>query len=123
MRQNLVRTALAALLLPLAALSPCASFAQDEARPATPPTFGEEVDVNEVLLDVLVTDRDGNVIVGLGEEDFEVTENGRRVDLTEVTFYSNRPRLDAAGAQVEAAATERYFVLFFHDQRPGNTDG
>lgn len=94
-----------------------------EPQPASTPTFGEEVDVAEVLLDVLVTDADGNVIVGLGEDDFEVTEDGRPVDLTEVTFYSNRPRLDEAGRKVEAPLTERYFVLFFHDLRDFNEAG
>lgn len=98
--------ALSLLPLPLAAQQP--------APPAA--GFGEEVEVSEVLLDVLVTDRAGNVIVGLTRDDFEVSEDGRPVDLAAVSFYSNRPRLDAAGARLEQAAAERYFVLLFHDQ-------
>ena len=35
--------------------------------------FGEELDVVEVLLDVLVTDKSGQVIIGLGKDDFTVT--------------------------------------------------
>lgn len=82
--------------------------------------FGEELEVTEVLLDVLVTDRKGNVIIGLDADDFIVKEEGESVDLTSATFYSNRRYLDAEG-EGEAALAElpadRYFILFFHDQR------
>jgi VWFA-related protein len=101
-------------------LLPSAVAAQETPRDGG---FTEEFEVSEVLLDVLVTDRDGNVIVGLGEDDFEVVEGGRPVDLTSVTFYSNRPRLDAAGERVEEAASERYFIVFFHDQATSNVAG
>jgi VWFA-related protein len=101
-------------------------LAQAPALAQQPPTaeaaFTEEVEVAEVLLDVLVTDRDGNVIVGLNADDFEVTEDGKPVRLDSATFYSNRPRLDAAGARVEEAASERYFILFFHDHGAANVE-
>lgn len=119
MRRSLAtRLPFAALSLLLLAAAPLAA---QEPAATTPPRFGEEVEVSEVLLDVLVTDRDGNVIVGLGREDFVVEEGGRPVPLIDVAFYSNRPRLDAAGAVGEPAQSERYFVLFFHDQRFINT--
>lgn len=38
------------------------------------PEFRGEVTVNEVLLDALVTDREGHVILGLGPDDFSVRE-------------------------------------------------
>src|SRR5687768_16564996 len=117
MRKNpSMRTSRAALpLFALASLLAVNARAQD-AQP-TPSPFGEEVEVTEVVLDVLVTDRDGNVIVGLRPEDFVVEEGGRPVPLLDVSFYSNRPQLDAEGRPVQAAGSERYFVLFFHDQR------
>ena len=85
--------------------------------------FEERVDVTEVLLDVLVTDRRGNVVLGLSEDDFVVEENGEPVEISDVTFYSNRRFLDsperAAELGIDAADVrpDRYFILFFHDQR------
>lgn len=118
-----MRTPRAALPLFALALSlSAAAFAQEAATQPTPPPFGEEVEVTEVVLDVLVTDRDGNVIVGLRPEDFVVEEGGRPVPLLDVSFYSNRPQLDAEGRPIRAAGSERYFVLFFHDQRAIHTD-
>jgi VWFA-related protein len=83
--------------------------------------FGEQVEVREVLLDVLVTDRQGNVIVGLNENDFQVTEDGKPVELTGITFYSNRRLVQASdelakrGVTAEQVPEDRYFVLFFVD--------
>src|SRR4029077_15263457 len=85
--------------------------------------FGEEVNVNEVLLDVLVTDARGNVIVGLDKNDFVVKENGKPVDLTGVTFYSNRrllessPALAKQGVSTDQSTEDRYFIFFFEDQK------
>lgn len=79
------------------------------------PTFGEEIDVTEVLLDVVAVDKKGRVVEGLGVEDFEVIENGDRVEVTDVSFYTTRyGRGDEAVAELPAS---RYFVLFFHDQQ------
>jgi VWFA-related protein len=102
-------------------LAPTAPAAGQQEAP-TPPPFSEELEVTEVLLDVLVTDRDGNVIVGLGKDDFLVEEEGRPVPLIDVTFYSNRPRLDESGRAANAAESERFFILFIHDQRRLNTE-
>jgi len=85
--------------------------------------FEGQVNVNEVLLDVLVTDAKGNVIVGLDKNDFVVTENGKPIDLTGVTFYSNRrliqssPTLAKQGVSVEQVPEDRYFILLFDDQK------
>ena len=99
------------------------ALAQDPVpTPQPAPTFAEETQVTEVLIDAVVTDRDGNVIVGLGEDDFTVTENGKPVPLTDVKFYSSRARVDAAGKQLEPAQAQRLFILFFHDQRDMNVD-
>ena len=100
-----------------------AARAQTPAQPAA--TFGGEIQVTEVLLDALVTDRDGKVILGLGPSDFRVTEEGRPVTVSGVTFYSNRRYLDSAGAarlglDPQAVPDRRYFILFFDDQRTNN---
>lgn len=102
------------------ALSGIAVHAQDE---PSPDRFGEEVQVNEVLLDVLVTDSQGRVVVGLDKNDFVVTEDGKPVDLTGVTFYSSRKLVESAastaskGIEVDRVPQDRYFILFFDDQR------
>jgi VWFA-related protein len=91
--------------------------AQEEVRQEG---FTGEVEVSEVLLDVLVQDRKGNVILGLDEKDFQVTEAGKPVEITDVVFYSNRRLLDAPGAkrpEVSAGTEDRFFILFFDDQR------
>jgi VWFA-related protein len=98
-----------------------AAVAQEEEKPQG--QFGGEVNVNEVLLDVLVTDAKGNVIVGLDKNDFVVTENGKPVALSGVTFYSNRrliessPALAKQGVSVEQVPEDRYFILLFEDQK------
>ncbi|MFL6197368.1 MAG: VWA domain-containing protein [Thermoanaerobaculia bacterium] len=85
--------------------------------------FTGKVNVNEVLLDVLVTDAKGNVIVGLDKSDFVVKEGGRPVDLSGVAFYSNRrllessPALAKQGVSVEQGTEDRYFIFFFEDQK------
>jgi VWFA-related protein len=90
--------------------------------------FEGRIDVNEVLLDVLVTDARGNVIVGLGPQDFTVREDGKPVELTGVTFYSDRrliesPRAMAQkGIAVDNAPADRFFILFFDDQKSASAD-
>lgn len=97
------------------------------AQDAQEPTgeFAEQVEVSEVLLDVLVTDRQGNVIIGLGPDDFVVEENGQPLDVSSVSFYSNR-RLAGPAPQalegeleieIDTLPEDRYFVLLFDDQR------
>ena len=90
--------------------------------------FQERVDVNEVLLDVLVTDARGNVIVGLDKGDFVVREDGKPVDITGVTFYSNRRLIESTesfakkGISVDQVPEDRYFILFFEDQKSNAVD-
>jgi VWFA-related protein len=98
--------------------------------PAAPPTepvaastpFAQQVEVTEVLLDAQVTDKEGNVIVGLGPGDFRVEENGKPVQVTDVKFYSSRPQIGATGAAAVPAESTRYYILLFHDQRAMNTE-
>ena len=87
--------------------------------------FEGEVDVIEVLVDVLATDRRGRVVQGLGIDDFEVIEDGEPREITSATFYTTRYE-DLPAGEAEAPPPEgfpppnlpasRYFILFFHDQ-------
>jgi VWFA-related protein len=68
-----------ALCLTLAALaSPLASQAPAVAGEG----FGDQVEVNVVNLDVFVTDKAGNPVPGLQQKDFEVFEDGKRVEIS-----------------------------------------
>jgi VWFA-related protein len=78
----------------LAGLLPLA--AQTAAKPPAPPKpptqdtrqdmFVESVNVNVVNVDVYVTDKSGKRITGLTKDDFEITENGKTVAIT--NFYA-----------------------------------
>ena len=70
----------------------------------------------EVLLDVLVTDRRGNVIEGLGADDFVVLHDGAEQEVTSASFYGGPSELSATG-DGGTTRTDRYFILMFHDQR------
>ncbi|HVS13313.1 MAG TPA: VWA domain-containing protein [Thermoanaerobaculia bacterium] len=118
-----------------AAASPAASPATSRAAPAAPvaadvdpprrdpppaqrpqDVFQERIQVREVLLDVLVTDKRGNPVVGLGPDDFVITEEGQPREVTGVTYYGGVSELSGSGVQGETR-TDRYFILFFHDQK------
>lgn len=122
------------LLALLGALSwaPRATFAQappPEEAPTLIAPFGAEILVSEVLLDVMVTDKKGHPILGLGPADFKITEDGKPVAVQSAVFYSNRRFAGAApGAVSGTAATgadalaPHYFIFFFDDQRRNSTD-
>lgn len=115
-------TAVAIALIALCGLGRVA-LAQTDQQTNPQGQFEGKVNVNEVLLDVLVTDARGNVVVGLDKNDFVVKENGKPVDLSGVTFYSNRrltessPALAKAGVSTDQATEDRYFILLFEDQK------
>jgi len=119
MTQASARTLLASNLLTLLAVLAVAVHAQEDPRER----FVEEMNVTEVLLDVLVTDKTGQVIIGLGKDDFDVKEGGVPVEITGVTFYSSRELmgskevLERHGLTVDEIAEDRYFIIFFQQQR------
>lgn len=102
-----------ALVFALSALA-FASFAQETA-PQQP--FREQIDVNAVLLDVIVTDSKGNQILGLSKDDFIVTEDGVEQGVESVDYFTNRRLLDqreeTAPFKVERVREDRYFIFFF----------
>lgn len=113
-RRTLWSTALT--LVVVAAMAVVASAAPQEEG------YVEEIEVEEVLLDVIVTDPSGQVVLGLHEDDFIVRDEGERVELRQATFYSNRRYLGSAeraqelGIDIDAVPSNRYFILFFHHQ-------
>jgi VWFA-related protein len=82
--------------------------------------FGDEIDVEEVLLDVVVTDEQGKPVLGLDRDDFIVREDGEPAAIRSVDFRGNQNLLDSThgtqGTDTDAA-DNRYFILFFHNQR------
>jgi VWFA-related protein len=99
--------ALVALALP--------TFAQQQ-------PFEEQIEVNAVLLDVIVTDPQGNQILGLTKDDFVVKENGVEQPVETVDYFTNRQLLDSREAnapfKVEQVREDRYFIFFF--DKPDN---
>ena len=111
------------LLAGLVAGAP-AGTAAAQTPPASPPAqFGGQIQVSEVLIDALVSDAAGNVVLGLGKDDFVVEEDGKPVTLNDVSFYSNRRLVDAPerarrlGVAPGEVPADRYFILFFDDPR------
>lgn len=91
-----------------------------QGEPATPP-FEGEVEVAEVLLDVLVTDGEGHIVLGLRPDDFRVSADGEPLEVVAATFYSNRRLLDEEtaarlGIDTSTVSDRRLFLLFFDDQ-------
>lgn len=84
--------------------------------------FQESIEVTAVLLDVIVTDADGNQILGLGKDDFVVRENGVEQTIDSVNYFTNRRLLtgreEQAPFKVEQVREDRYFVFFF--DKPSN---
>jgi len=78
--------------------------------------FEGRVDVSEVLLDVVVLDRDGNLVVGLDTSDFVIEAGGRKVEPTSVDFYTTHYVDGGALTPANQIPGSRYFILFFHDQ-------
>ncbi|HSK78705.1 MAG TPA: VWA domain-containing protein [Thermoanaerobaculia bacterium] len=73
------------------------------------PGFGEVVEVNVVNIDAYVTDKAGKPVAGLGKADFEVFEDGKRVEITnfEVVDRSpGAPATDSPGAPAPQTAGE-----------------
>ena len=62
--------------------------------------------VTAVTLDVVVTDKDGDSITNLTKDDFEITEDGRRVEIISATLVS-LPASSAAGADQGDVWTNR----------------
>lgn len=85
--------------------------------------FGENIDVNLVVLDAVVTDSRGHQILGLDKNNFVVKENGVAQPVESVEYFTNRTLLNAteenAPFQVERTHEERYYIFFFDKPEEG----
>jgi VWFA-related protein len=99
------------LALGFTALVALSAFGQNQ------PRFGENLDVNLVVLDAIVIDSHGNQILGLDKNDFVVQENGVAQPVESVEYFTNRTLLNApeekAPFKVERTHEERHYVFFF----------
>ena len=112
---------------------PCALVADgpsatQEDLPDTDAEFGELVEVSEVLLDVLVTDKQGHVVVGLTADDFVIRQDGEEIAPSGASFYSNRFLVEENVLRVQHPApnevpADRHFILFYHDPQASDTIG
>lgn len=86
------------------------------------PGYSERVEVNAVLLDVVVTDGSGNQILGLTQDDFVVTEDGKRQTIDSVDYVTSRSLLTDREEKLPFDVdriTEERFVIFFFDKPEG----
>jgi VWFA-related protein len=79
-------------------------------------TFDDLSEVKEVLLDVLAVDGSGQIVTGLGKDDFVIEEDGEAVEVTGVSFYATRYGPAGVADVAGAIPSSRYFILFFHDR-------
>ncbi len=102
------------LVVLLAASALCAQQGQQEAATIPPPTI--RVTTHLVLVDAVVTDKQGKAIPGLRSEDFVVEENGKVQKISSLTtpaentlaaapelppgIYSNKPQYRSPGTTI-----------------------
>lgn len=89
------------IALILATLAPARAQETPAAEPEGIPRILETIDVRIINIDVVVTDRKGNPITGLGKDDFIIYENGRPQPIS--NFYE----IVTTGSGGEAAAQVR----------------
>lgn len=87
---------------------------------AQPAPIGETIEVNIVNIDVFVTDKQGNRVRGLTQNDFEVFENGVRQPISNFAEYAGAASAERVGVATPATAAathapreKRTFLIFF----------
>jgi VWFA-related protein len=84
--------------------------------PVRDDSFGEEIQVNVVNLDVFVSGKDGKPIEGLQPTDFTVTEDGKPVKITNFYMERRQPAADgSAKAAAERPQDQRLRLVVFLD--------
>ena len=73
------------------------------AAPPAAPSFGEALEVNVVNVDVQATDKQGHRVTGLGKDDFELLEDGKKVAVTNFEVVAAGPSQAAAPGTPSAA--------------------
>jgi VWFA-related protein len=72
-----------------------------------------EVTVRLVLVDVIATDKDGDIAAGLTKEDFEIFEDGKSVPINSLDFINfKRPSIGFAEKMEAPVRKKRFFVIF-----------
>ncbi|HJX27024.1 MAG TPA: VWA domain-containing protein [Thermoanaerobaculia bacterium] len=94
-----------ALALCLTAAFAFGLSAQTAPGPQGKTGFGESIDVRVVNLEVYVTDRDGRRITDLRREDFELFEDGRRVEIAHFDTFAPGAVTGAPAGNGPAAAS------------------
>jgi VWFA-related protein len=81
------------------------------------PTFLETLEVHVTSLDVIVTDRAGHPVAGLGRENFEIRDDGRPQEVSNFTEYDGSSSGTRLPAQADTLETppERHFVFFIDE--------
>jgi len=74
------------------------------AAPPAAPGFGETVEVNVVNVDVYAVDKDGHRVTGLGKDDFELLEDGKKVAISNFAVVAAGPSRPAAAVASSAPA-------------------
>lgn len=90
--------------------------------------FFDTVDVYVVNVEVVVTDKDGKPVLGLGRDDFEVYEDGELVEVTNFFAVQSRQAVigddsDSVGSVAPTPETQRLNLVVFIDNfnmRPEN---
>jgi VWFA-related protein len=95
----------AALLMPCLAGSAGAQTDEPEAASVPSGIFTEEVSVRVINVDVIVTDRSGKAVAGLGREDFELRVDGEPVPIS--NFYSEEGEREAVTGRPALPAPRR----------------
>jgi VWFA-related protein len=94
-----LRKLCAAFAVALSMLSAApAAFAQDASSQTKPPQYRLHVTSELVLVNVVARDKKGNLIRGLKKEDFTVTEDGKRQEISTFDF-ENVDQLPTAGPE------------------------
>ncbi len=109
------------LLIPLAivAFSPLTGQVVEPQSPSEL-FFGEEVEVRVVNLEVVVENRRGERVSGLGREDFRILVDGQEVEVEYFTEVARKRAVVAAGSETppavdEGQAVTTNYVLFVDD--------
>jgi VWFA-related protein len=89
------------------------------AAPPAAPGFGEALEVNVVNVDVYAVDKDGHRVTGLGKDDFELFEDGKKVAVSNFEAVAGGPSRSAVPGAPHAAGDaprdELSLVVYFDD--------
>ncbi len=102
-RKRNVQWGMGIALAALFALSAVAQPQREETEPSGVPVFLERLEVEIINLDVVVTDRRGNPVEGLGRADFELRVDGEPTPIDNFYALGAQPRAEAARGEDEEA--------------------